>query len=716
MGIRGFFRQVRGYGSDPQTKTRIPFLKLWGEYLLSSQNSHRSDSFKKLRKTQYTDGSYLYSDTMYVTSFYTIDEYPRELIKDFKETIRNRTMAFPKVRISFIDCYESDNINFDSYQVKAKMKNWELIAEEEAGQTTAYNIQDKVVGNQTRGHREDSLVYLSYALRDRGQHLYKVRTLMVVTGERGDMFDKANATIVEHCAQLGLVVTKIEENLEDFMRTYSPFSLAYQNKVYKEVGNPSMTNELLAQTYTYTQGKVGDTGKYWGLDVESGFPVFKEIKQDPKDAENILITGQTGSGKSFYAKAMILQMLCDNRFFGTIMDYEGTEYKPLIDFVRAGEQDKRKIVQINMGAGTGSYFDPVPICQINVQGRNSGSFTEENNPFEMSKSYTTSLLSVICCREREANPYEAGIMQMAIDQMYRNAGVTANPNTWQRSQNLSIHNVYRQIQSQYAEYQQIMQKKQRGLPLTLSENAKVSEGYIKAIEGIYFNASQYLGDTDSTLFTNPIRLEDISTAKLVVCSFGMLGRSPDSVSPMQLALMSNSAALISHIRSLYSKAQGKLNFKVWEEFQRWSVLPGSVQTIKVALTGGRKLGDVNIIITNDIKSILLEDKFALIDNLTTMAIGLIGDASTRDLIMNKWPELEIMRGSLDKISDTAEVQTTKKKNQEQTRSKYDKAFLVYLDRRVSTVTKMHLPAGLARSDIFKTAVEVDEKNKKGRRS
>lgn len=340
MGLLSFIRQIRGYSDDRNSKTRVPMLKLWGEYWLSSQNANRSETFKKISQPQYTDGSYLYSDTNLVSAYFTIDGYPISLVKDYKETIRSCVLGFPRVRVSFIDTYEPDTINWESPQVKAVMRTWSMVAEEESGQTNAYNIQEKVVGNQARGHREESIEYLAKALQTRQRHLFRVRTMMVITGIRGEMFDKAIHAVVEHCRQIGIMAVKVDDDLETYMRTYSPFSLAYQSSLMREVGNPSMTDEILAQMYSYTQGKVGEKGKYWGIDVESGFCVLKELKEKPQDPENILITGQTGSGKSFYAKAMILQLLCDSRFYGTIMDYEGTEYGPLVAFVKHGEKTR----------------------------------------------------------------------------------------------------------------------------------------------------------------------------------------------------------------------------------------------------------------------------------------------------------------------------------------------------------------------------------------
>jgi len=43
---------------------------------------------------------------------------------------------------------------------------------------------------------------------------------------------------------------------------------------------------------------------------------------------------------------------------------------------------------------------------------------------------------------------------------------------------------------------------------------------------------------------------------------------------------------------------------VWEEYQRWGDIKGSAEIIGNAMTGGRKRGDVNLIITNDVAAII----------------------------------------------------------------------------------------------------------------
>ena len=47
----------------------------------------------------------------------------------------------------------------------------------------------------------------------------------------------------------------------------------------------------------------------------------------------------------------------------------------------------------------------------------------------------------------------------------------------------------------------------------------------------------------------------------------MAGKSADTIDPTQMALTQLSAANISHIRSIFSKAKGKFNFRYGKSFR-----------------------------------------------------------------------------------------------------------------------------------------------------
>ena len=98
---------------------------------------------------------------------------------------------------------------------------------------------------------------------------------------------------------------------------------------------------------------------------------------------------------------------------------------------------------------------------------------------------------------------------------------------------------------------------------------------------------------------------ELYKAKFIVFSFGMKGATDSATDPTILALKQLSVAYVNIQISNYCKyVRHCFNVKVWEEFQRWGAAQGSSDTISNSITGGRKRGDVNFIITNDLASML----------------------------------------------------------------------------------------------------------------
>jgi hypothetical protein len=173
-----------------------------------------------------------------------------------------------------------------------------------------------------------------------------------------------------------------------------------------------------------------------------------------------------------------------------------------------------------------------------------------------------------------------------------------------------------------------------------------------------------------------------------------------------MSLMQLCAANISYLRSVFSKMAGKFNFKLWEEFQRWGGFPDADKTITVALTGGRKLGDVNFIVTNKVSDMLKDDRFGVFSNITSFAIGCIGDADVREelcqrlTIPNMQPELDLLYEENRDLGAFVDGDTI-------AGNPYCKAFLIGLDKTVYTLSRMSIPSDLASSDIFRTGITTD---------
>lgn len=145
------------------------------------------------------------------------------------------------------------------------------------------------------------------------------------------------------------------------------------------------------------------------------------------------------------------------------------------------------------------------------------------------------------------------------------------------------------------------------------------------------------------------------------------------------------------------QAKGKYCIKLWEEFQRWGSLPDSDKTISTALTGGRKLGDVNIIITNKVSELLQTDRFGIFESTTSFAIGAINDSKIRHELAERL-NIERLIPDLDRLAKDSE---SKDMN-----ALYRYAFVVHPKKGEETVTKMQLPADIADSPLFRTGVKV----------
>lgn len=359
-----------------------------------------------------------------------------------------------------------------------------------------------------------------------------------------------------------------------------------------------------------------------------------------------------------------------------------------------------------MAEGQGCYYDPYEIVL-------TGNEDLDKNMFSLSKSFTNSIMCVcVGAKLLEENVWVQKIINNAIARSYTDLGVVeSDMSTWSKTSGKDLFYVYSKFKDLYTECLSFKDKDIDSLPLY--DRYKMNPEYLDALDKVVANLSEYFeplehGGIRGDVFKKKVSLSDIATAKLVINSFGMAGKSADTIDKTQMALTQLSAANISYLRSIFSKAQGKFNFKVWEEFQRWGQFPGSATTIKTAITGGRKLGDINFIVTNNVKELLDDDRFAIFDNITSFLVGAISSADTRERIC-KQLSVPQLQGELDSLvtkkgdsSSYEDVGTG-----QQTMSIYDKAFLAQLDKSVTTILKMNLPKHIADSDIFKTGVNIN---------
>lgn len=696
------------FGGKQHKKRTINFVELWDEVISSNLRKNNS-AFGIVRQAPfYVDLVGMYSKEDNVTYMYSIDGYPSELEVSYRSTLRRECKD--GVRMSFISTFEKYQIPWSSPQMKAKLKTWQIL-EQNNGDIDEYNLHANLATLDSQQWRRDSLTYLSEAEIRRKRRTFKFRSIMLISGKRGDNFNDTVKEVVKLCKVLNIKISRVTGDIPDYLEVFSPFSLSFNTRVYDQCGCNVITDELLARFNTYSQGIVGKKGIYWGTDIYSSFPCLKPVKRTTETAENWLITAETGGGKSYFIKGIILQLLANKYYNGTIMDIEGFEYLPIANYLSKSD----RVVIVNMAEGTGAYFDPVEIIL-------TGDKELDKDMFGLSTSFTISIFKTLLGDTTIQDEWVDIVINDAVSLTYAQVGVTDDMDTWYLSKGLTLFDVYNTLKSLLVNgdakravssmfnHSLYMAKNGTGTAMTQNDVNRLitsNEGYQKAIEMAIAKVSRYFEEngTRAHLFKTKVTVDSIKDAKLVVCSFGMAGKSAQTTDPIQMALMQLCAANISHLRSVFSKHSGKFNFKLWEEFQRWGKFPDSEKTIATALTGGRKLGDINIIVTNNVAEILSDDRFSIFTNITSIAIGCIWDAEVRKELCSRLtipqmlPELDMLVTKNKDLSSYNDGDTLFS-------NPYSKAFLIGLDKTVYTLSRMSIPKGLSDSNIFRTGIDL----------
>lgn len=698
------------FGKQHKKRT-IKFWQLWDKIACTYLTKNDSMSGELRRANYYMDMKGFYSNEENVTFMYTIDGYPSELELSYRSTLRN--VCKEGVRISFVSTFEKHQILWNSPQMQSKLKTWKLI-EAETGEVDEYNLHSNLALLDSQQWRKDSLTYLSEAEIRRKRKTFRFRSVMFVSGKRGEAFDDTIKELVSICKTINVKITRVMLNIQDYLNVFSPFSLEFDDSVLKCVGSNVLTDEILARFCSYSQGMVGKEGIYWGTDIYSCFPCLKPVKRTTETAENWLITAETGGGKSFFVKCLLIQLLANEKYNGTIMDIEGFEYLPMAGYLSGNDE----VVVLNMAEGQGAYFDPVEIIL-------TGDPDIDKDMYGLSTSFTLSIFKTLLGNSVAQDEWVDIVMSDAVSLTYSKRGVyMENMDSWGLSKGLTLFDVYSTLKDlttdgdveravtnkfRHSRYQQKMgiidaAMTQNDVNRLITSN----KGYQKAIEMCLAKVSRYFEPSGirASLFRKRISVDGIMNAKLVVCSFGMAGKSEANVDHTQMSLMQLCAANISYLRSVFSKKAGKFNFKLWEEFQRWGGFPDADKTITVALTGGRKLGDINIIVTNKVRDMLDDDRFGVFSNITSIAIGCIWDAEVREDLCNRLT-IQQMLPELNRLVTENKDLSAFTEGDAQLSNPYSKAFLIGLDKTMYTISRVSLPEELAKSDIFRTGITLD---------
>lgn len=657
------------------------------------------DTEVPLDNSQLAVGFSSVSSETHLTKYFMVSKFPDFLMPNLIDNIRSKCMK-PGVRINFYFEGVPHRIDWDSQEMKSRMAVWRQYSRDvNSGITDVFSYRSQRGESLAKQRIIMSTKYLNEAELEYKRSFFKTIFIIEISAKR-DEDSLANLAqsikllkTIEKSSDIKFYEIRI--NMLDWLRAILPFSLHYEKEVNSKLSRRVLTDDLLANFHSYKQGYIGINGIPLGMDVESGGPVMRVFKEDPDGADNWLISAETGGGKSFFLKNLIGYLINDN-FTAVIMDYEGDEYNNIASYIKAGKSDD--VVIISMGKGSAAYFDPCEIPDL------TGDPDVDNDLKSTAMEFIHSLFRLIVCGEGEFSKEQEKVMSLAVERMYSTAGVTEDKSTWHRSHGLNIHMVYEEIK-EMVENKELVDPDNDNL----KHRAAVA---IADAASIYFEP----GESKSYVFRHPMHADEIYKAKLVIFSFGMKGADISTIDHVLLGLKQLSVAYINIAISNYCKyVKHGFNVKVWEEFQRWGDIPASVPIIINTITGGRKRGDVNFIITNNLASLLDDSKIAssLSGNIQNYAIGKIKDNALREKFCKKYDQMDC-KEALDKIAKASHQKRSAVQKISNSRSKYAYAFCVILDDGKKAVIKADIPKSLFESKLYKTGVDVKEDTKKRR--
>lgn len=628
-----------------------------------------------------------------LSKYFVITQFPDYIPERLPDIIRARCVN-SGVKINFFFYSEPYKIDWNSAEMRNRMSIWKNFSEQEDNESV-FNYRTSRSDIQAKQRVIQSTRYLNESELDNKRKLMRTLFVIQVIGNRDDtsLLNMADSIkqLKSYCNSEDIKVRELSIDMINWARALNPFCIRTSKDVNRKLPRKILTDDLMSIMHSYKQGRVGETGVPLGIDVSNNSLVLNKFKEDPEGPDNWLISAATGGGKSFFIKVLLSYLI--QEFTIVIMDYEGDEYTKLGNYYAGSNPED--VITVSMGKGSTEYFDPCEIAEL------TGDMEVDEDLKESAVNFIAAIFRIIVAgTDGEMNTWEEGVLSSAIQRMYDTAGVTDDMSTWKYSKGLRLSDVYTEIK-------EMVERKELVDSDADNVKHKAALNILNAAK-IYFEP----GESKYGTFLHPMSANELYKARLIIFSFGMKGATDSLSDKTLLALRQLSVAYINIQISNYCKyVKHKFNVKVWEEFQRWGTAKGSAEVIINTITGGRKRGDVNFILTNDLSSMLDDDNkltTTLRQNIQNYAIGRIKDNKTREEFCNKF-DLQLILPALNKIAKASSKNKNKKTRAGITKNRYKNAFCIALENGNKATVKASIPQALIDTGIFTSGVVVNKK-------
>lgn len=466
---------------------------------------------------------------------------------------------------------------------------------------------------------------------------------------------------IESILQLGhnddpYEIRVLSNDIMDFLGEYGIASFHKKGKKGMRLPTMDLPSTILSTTEEFNSGIVRSVQPRTciGNRVENNDPIHIDFTETD-DAYNVLVLGDTGSGKTKAMMYMFLSLMLDPRSNAMVDDYKGMEWS---QFARIF--DKHAIVSLNMS-------NPTFVNSMVIPDWEKFHFNNPKASYLLAYNTTIRMLGSLFPVTGEHLMVIESILSDLIDYLYLSSGVDIQePMTYEKSKGLHFADTMITKWSEFIKLESFKDKYDR-LMVDL-----VNETLYK-----YFDRR----GAKRFLFENEIDIESLMDKKFIVFDHGMDiagGSSIKTTEELMCGMVQKS--YISNLYTSLNFVKGEYTYEFMEEVVRQLSNPFTTAYLVDELVGKRSSNKRNFLAFNSLEVLLnpTENK----DNITKIeeqiGVYMIGRCKDRvvDQLVHHIGRPEI-RETLSKVASQSHLNP-----------KYDKSF-AYINYRCGSVRGIH---------------------------
>lgn len=529
-----------------------------------------------------------------VRRYFRIVDVPKYLDENLFQFLRNQLASnidtsvavqeeeLPEVHVNYRVNMKPHHINFSAKVMKDRKRLWDQAINESEAEIASdkshfrNQSQDKVL--ERNKWLSESWTAFQRA-NESNMATPVIEIIIEIAVLRNDRYstnimDSCVRKLGDYCGTRSIVLEEIKgglwNSLWEFMKMYPPVASDDLLTLPPDVPRRPVPTNVIPALMGIEQGTIRGSEIFLGLDMFTAKFVYKDAGVSG-EAENILITGMTGSGKSNLCKSMTLNFSF-NGYTVLALDRDG-EYRQLVDAYKGHLIDFE----------SGNYFDTFEIADL------TGDLSIDGTLYNEAQAATMAIFNILCadpnCSAMTAN--EKSMFSDIVSEMDKNLGIDAlNPNTWykSKSEKYSYREFYRILCSrlQDPDYQR--------------KYGHDHQLFVNKLSPYFSETGNQRGRFQHAISVNQIY--ELIDSNCPMIDFNLhLPESEQTPSAETLIKMISASHLMSIILS-HNKARKQFTLCIVEELNRMLNNQQALEIASAMATGNRKKNAVSIFLSN----------------------------------------------------------------------------------------------------------------------